>query len=297
MIKKISDSRYLYALLALPIIYFLIFEYGPMIGVLIAFKNYNAIKGIWASDWVGLKYFNQFLFDPYFWKLVRNTIILNIYMIIFYFPLPIILALMLNEVRRHVFKRFVQTISYLPYFLSTVVICGMLVNFLTTKGMVNQLIVFFGGQPINFLLEADWFRTIYVASEIWQNVGWGSIIYLAALTGVEPDQYEAAKIDGANRWKQMIHVTLPGIAPVITIMFLLNLGNILKIGFEKILLLYTGPTYETADVISTYVFRRGLINADFSYASAVGLFQSVIILLFITLANYTARKVSETSLW
>jgi len=268
-----------------------------MFGMLISFQNYNAIKGILGSDWVGFKHFYAFLEDPYFWKLVRNTVVLNVYMIIFFFPMPILLALMLNEVKHLRFKKFVQTVSYLPHFLSTVVVCGMLVNFLTHEGMINQLIVFLGGTPIQFLMKPEWFRTIYVTSEIWQGIGWGSIVYLAALTGIDPDQYEAARIDGANRWKQMLYVALPGIAPVITIMFLLNLGTILSIGFEKILLLYTGPTYETADVISTYVYRRGLINADFSYAAAVNMFQSVIILIFITLSNYVARKVSDTSLW
>ncbi|WP_261381251.1 ABC transporter permease [Paenibacillus cremeus] len=278
-------------------LYFIIFKYGALVGLFIAFKDYNVFQGIWKSDWAGTKYFKQFLLDPYFWKLVRNTVLLNVYLIIFFFPAPIILALLLNELRQKYFKKFVQTVSYLPHFLSTVVICGMLVNFLTNEGLINRMLGGLGLERIQFLLKPEWFRTIYVSSEIWQGLGWGSIIYLAALTSIDPQLYEAARMDGANRWKQMFHVTIPGLAPVITIMFLLNLGNIMTIGYEKILLLYTGPTYETADVISTFVYRRGLVGSDFSFATAVELFQSIIILCFVSIANYIARKTSETSLW
>ncbi|TDF99871.1 sugar ABC transporter permease [Paenibacillus piri] len=284
-------------MMLLPMAYFVIFKYGPLFGLLIAFKDYNVFQGIWNSDWAGVKYFRQFLTDPYFWKLVRNTVLMNLYLIIFFFPAPVILALLLNEMKNKLFQKFVQTVSYLPHFLSTVVICGMIVNFLTNEGLVNRVLAGLGYEPIPFLMQPDWFRTIYVSSEIWQGVGWGAIIYLAALTTIDPQLYEAATMDGANRWKQMLHVTLPGIAPVITIMFLLNLGNIMSIGFEKILLLYTGPTYETADVISTFVYRRGLVGSDFSFATAVELFQSVIVLLFVGSANWISRKVSQTSLW
>jgi putative aldouronate transport system permease protein len=277
--------------------YFAIFQYGPMFGVLIAFQDFSMIKGVWGSEWVGFRYFEQFLSDPYFWKLVRNTVVLNVYMLVFYFPAPIVLALLLNELRWTRFKKVVQTVSYLPHFLSTVIVCGMIVNFMSHEGFVNRIITGLGGEPVSFLMRADWFRTIYVSSEIWQGIGWGSIIYLAALTAVDPQLYESATIDGANRWKQAIHITLPGIAPVVTVMFLLTLGNIMTIGYEKILLLYTGPTYETADVITTFVYRRGLLGSDFSFATAVGLFQSVIALAFIVMANQIARKISSTSLW
>jgi len=295
--KQIKDSRYLYLIFLLPIVYFLVFKYGPMFGILIAFKDYNVFVGVWNSQWAGLKHFEQFITDPYFWKLVRNTLLLNFYMLIFYFPAPIILALLLNEIRINAFKRVVQSISYLPHFLSTVVVTGMLVNFLATDGLINQMIAAMGFAKIQFLMMPEWFRTIYISSEIWQKIGWGSIIYLAALSGVDPNLYEAARMDGANRFKQAIHVTLPGISPVITILFLLTLGDLMSIGFEKILLLYTGPTYETADVISTFVYRRGLLGADFSYGAAVGLFQSVISFLLIVWANYAARKLNATSLW
>ncbi|TBL75016.1 sugar ABC transporter permease [Paenibacillus thalictri] len=284
-------------MMIVPMVYFVIFKYGPMLGLLIAFKDYNVFQGIWKSEWVGTKYFQQFLWDPYFWKLVRNTVLMNIYLIIFFFPAPIILALLLNEMKHKLFKKFVQTVSYLPHFLSTVVICGMIVNFLTNEGLVNRILGGLGLERVQFLMLPEWFRTIYVSSEIWQGLGWGAIIYLAALTSIDPQLYEAATMDGASRWKQALHVTIPGIAPVITIMFLLNLGNIMSIGYEKILLLYTGPTYETADVISTYVYRRGLVGSDFGFATAVELFQSVIVVIFVVSANYISRKVGETSLW
>lgn len=284
-------------MMILPMLYFALFKYGPLFGLVIAFKEYNVFQGVWKSDWVGTKYFREFLSDPYFWKLVRNTLLMNLYLIIFFFPAPIALALLLNELKLQKFKKIVQTISYLPHFLSTVVICGMLVNFLTNDGLINRILGGLGFEKIQFLMKPEWFRTIYVSSEIWQGLGWGAIIYLAALTAIDPQLYEAATIDGANRWKQIFHVTIPGIAPVITIMFLLNLGNIMSIGYEKILLLYTGPTYETADVISTFVYRRGLLGSDFSFATAVEFFQSIIVLCFVVTANYISRKVSETSLW
>ncbi|MEF2246037.1 ABC transporter permease [Paenibacillus sp. IITD108] len=295
--KQIKESRYLYVLFALPLLYFVIFKYGAMFGLLIAFQDYDVFKGIWHSRFIGLEHFREFITDAYFWKVVRNTIVINLYMLLFYFPMPIILALMINEVRLTYFKKVVQSISYLPHFLSTVVVCGMLVNLLSTDGMINQIIAAFGGTKISFFMKPEWFRFIYVISEIWQKVGWGSIIYLAALSGIDPHLYEASRMDGANRFKQIWHISLPGIAPVISILFLLTLGELLSVGFEKILLLYTGPTYETADVISTYIYRRGLIGADFSYGTAVGLFQSVLALFLVYGANRGARKLGSTSLW
>lgn len=295
--KQIKSSGYLYFIFLLPLVYFFIFKYGPMFGILVAFKDYNVFKGVFNSEWVGFKHFEEFITEPYFWKLVRNTLLLNMYTIIFYFPAPILLALLLNEIRFTGFKRVVQSISYLPHFLSTVVVTGMLVNFLATDGLINQIIASLGFNKIQFLMMPEWFRTIYISSDVWQKIGWGSIIYLAALSGVDPHLYEAARMDGANRLKQAIHVTLPGISSVITILFLLTLGDLMSIGFEKILLLYTGPTYETADVISTFVYRRGLLGADFSFGAAVGFFQSVISFVLIVCANYAARKLNATSLW
>ncbi|WP_240941307.1 ABC transporter permease subunit [Paenibacillus sp. HB172176] len=287
----------MYLIFFIPLCYYLIFQYWPMYGITIAFKNYNIVKGITGSEWVGLEHFRKFLIDPYFWKLVRNTLVINVYEILFGFPMPIILALLLNEIRHPLFKRFVQSVSYLPHFISTVVVAGMIVNFLSTDGLVNQIVEWLGGSPIQFLMKPEWFRTIFVSSGIWQSVGWGSIIYLAALTSIDLELYEAARIDGAGRWKQMLNVTLPGMAPTISIMLILNLGNLMRLGFEKIILLYNGSTYETADVISTYVYRRGLLGSDFSYATAVEVFQAIVGLVLLVLANRASRKISETSLW
>lgn len=228
---------------------------------------------------------------------MRNTLLINVYELFWAFPAPIILALLLNELKSQRLKKFAQSVSYLPHFISTVVVCGMLVNFLTTDGLVNQIIVWFGGTPIHFLMKPEWFRTIFISSGVWQSIGWGSIIYLAALTSVDEELYDAANIDGANRWKQLLNITLPGIAPTISIMLILNVGRLMAIGYEKIILLYNGSTYETADVISTYVYRRGLLGSDFSYATAVELFQAVVGLILLVSANRLSKKISETGLW
>ena len=294
---KIIRSKYLYLLFTLPFIYYLIFHYWPMYGVIIAFKKYNIVKGITGSPWVGLKHFKKFILDPYFWKLVRNTLLINIYGLLWGFPAPIILALALNEVRRRSLKRFIQNVSYLPHFISTVVVCGILVNFLAIDGPINGIIKWLSGNQIQFLVKPEWFRTIYIASGIWQHAGWGAIIYLAALSGIDPNLYEAARMDGGNRYHLMRHITLPCLMPTITIMLILNLGRLMSIGFEKIILLYNGSTYETADVISTYVYRRGLLGSDFSYATAVGIFQSVVGLILLITANKIAKKIGDTGLW
>lgn len=296
-LRRAYHSRYLTLMFALPLVYFIIFKYGPMFGLAIAFQDYQIMKGVFRSPFVGFKHFAQFISDPYFWQVVRNTILLSVYTIIFYFPLPIILALVLNEVQHLRYKKFVQSISYIPYFLSTVVVAGMIVNFVSVDGLVNQVISKLGGEPVVFLSRPEWFRPIYVGSEMWQRVGWGAIIYIAALTGVDPNLFEAARIDGAGRWQQMWHISLPGIAAVISILLLLTLGDIMGVGFEKVLLLYSGAIYDTADVIQTYVYRRGLLGADFSYGTAIGLFQSVIAFATIILANYGARRLGQTSLW
>ncbi len=295
--SQIKRSKYLYLLFALPFLYYLLFCYWPMNGVLIAFQNFRVRKGILGSDWVGFANFANFITDPYFWKLVRNTILLNVYNILFGFPAPIVLALLMNELRNAGFKKFVQTVSYLPHFISTVVVVSMIVNFLSSDGMINMLLKAFGQTSVQFLMQPEWFRPIYVASGIWQNVGWNSIIYLAALSNVDMQLYEAATIDGAGRFRQMLNVTLPGIMPTITIMFIFAVGGIMSVGFEKILLLYNGSTYETADVIATYVYRRGLLKSDFSYGTAVGLFQSVIGFLFLFVTNQLSKRFGETSLW
>lgn len=295
--KRIKKSKYMYLIIAVPMLYYILFHYLPMYGVLVAFKDYNIVKGIFKSPWVGTKYFQKFLFDPYFWKLVRNTLLLNIYGLLWGFPIPIVLALLLNEVRAGKYKRVIQTVSYLPHFISTVVVCGMVVNFLTSDGLINQLVLKFGGERIMFLMEPGWFRTIFTATGIWQSAGWTSIIYLAALTSVDQEVVEAAMIDGANRFQRIKHVTLPAITPTISTMLIMQLGRLMNLGYEKVLLLYNGSTYETADVISTYVYRRGILNNDFSYATAVGLFQSVIGIFLLVTSNTVSKKISDTGLW
>lgn len=297
VISKIKRSKYLYALFFLPFCYFIIFKYLPMYGIVIAFKDYDIVKGINGSAWAGFKYFKMYLEDPYFWKLVRNTFLLGAYNLLWSFPFPIILALMINEIRNSRFKKFIQSVSYLPHFISTVVVCGMLVMFLSSDGMINQLITALGGQSIQFLMLPQCFRTIYISSNIWQNAGWNSIIYLAALTGINDELYEAATIDGASRFQKTIHVTLPGIATTISVMLILEIGHIITLGYQKIILLYNGSTYETADILSTYVYRRGLQSADFSYGAAIGLFEGILALIMVWGANRISKKISETSLW
>lgn len=270
-----------------------------MFGIIIAFKDYNPFTGVWASDWVGLKYFNMFLIEnPDFMVLLRNTVLIGVYSLVWGFPAPIILALLLNELRNVIFKRIVQTVSYLPYFISNVVIVSMIFMFLSPDGgMINRFIGLFGIEPIYFLGKPEFFRSIYVASGIWQGVGWGTIIYLAALTSIDPHLYEAAELDGANRWKKMIHVSLPGIVPIIIILLILNIGGLLGTGFEKVFLLYNPLTYSTADIFSTYTYRIGLQQGDFSYATAIGVFNGVVGFLLIIGANSLARRTRETSLW
>ncbi len=291
------QHRHLYLMLLIPIAFYVIFCYWPMYGIQIAFKKYNVRVGIEGSAWVGLSYFQKYLNDAYFWKVVGNTLLLNVYSLVFAFPAPILLALLLNELHCSLYKKLVQSISYLPHFISTVVVCGMVVNFLANSGPVNDVIERLGGTRIQFLMEAKYFRSIYIISGIWQNIGWNSIIYFAAISAVDPSLYEAALMDGAGRFKQAIHVTVPAILPTITIMLIMAVGSLLSVGYEKIILLYNGSTYETADVISTYVYRKGIQGADYSYSTAVGLFQSVIGLIFIWGANRFSALVTETSLW
>ncbi|MCM3785107.1 ABC transporter permease subunit [Neobacillus mesonae] len=287
----------LYSLLVLPIIYLLIFKYGPMIGNVIAFRRFVPGGSIFGETWVGFHYFNMFIEDPTFWKVFTNTLVLGGLTMLLTFPMPIVFALLLNEIKNKKFKKFVQTASYLPHFLSIVIVAGMILQLTAMNGSINSLIRFFGGESINFMQQADWFRTIYVTSEIWQGMGWGAILYLAALTTIDDSLYEAARIDGANRWKQTLHVTIPGILPTIVTVLILNMGSFLAVGFEKILLLYNPLIYETSDVISTYLYRVGLGSSNFSYATAIGLFESIIGLILVLSVNAISRKVTERSLW
>ncbi len=295
--RDFKKNKMLYLLSLSGVAYYLVFKYIPMYGALIAFKEFSPTKGILGSPWVGFKHFMNFFESHYFWRILRNTVMINVYELIFAFPAPIILALLLNEVRKTMFKRMVQTVTYLPHFVSLVVICGMLVDFSSKDGLLNSILGWFGAEPQNLLLNPDLFRTIYIGSGIWQGIGWGSIIYLAALTAIDPQLYDAATVDGANRWKQMVHVTLPGIMPTIVILLILQIGGMMNVGFEKIILLYNAQTYETADVISSFVYRRGILEANYSHSTAVGLFNAVINFALLILANRISRKVSETSLW
>lgn len=296
--KDYKKHKWIY-LMAIPmIIYFIVFCYIPMYGVIIAFKNYNIKLGILRSPWVGFKYFEQFFSNYYFWRLIKNTLLMSLYDILWGFPAPIILALLLNEIKNKYFKRTVQTITYLPHFISSVVICGMIIDFTRTDGLINHILAYFGVPASNLLARPELFRTINVGSGIWQSIGWGSIIYLAALSAIDTSLYEAATLDGAGRWKQMWNITLPGIAPTIIILFILRIGSLMSVGTEKILLLYSPLTYSTADVIGTFVYRKGLQGSfEFSYSTAVGLFESVIGFILLIVANKVSKKVTENSLW
>jgi len=297
LFKNIKTHPYLY-LLSIPVLaYYILFHYGPMYGAQIAFKNYSPGFGIWGSPWVGLKNFNSFINDVFFQRIVTNTIMINVYQLFFAFPVPIILALLLNELRSRIYKKTVQTIIYMPHFVSLIVICGLVLDFTSRTGIINDVIAFFGGERVNMMREPGLFRPVYIISGIWQEAGWGTIIYLAALAGVEMEQYEAARIDGANRFRQMWHVTLPGIMPTIVILLILRMGSMMNVGFEKIILLYNPTIYSTADVISSYTYRKGLLEFNFSYSSMVGLFNSVINFALVISANAISRRVNETSLW
>lgn len=296
--RDYRKHKYLYLMILPVVLYYIIFEYVPMYGALIAFKDYQIGSGFLGSSWVGFEHFTTFFNSYYFLRLLKNTLLINLYMLMFSFPAPIIFALLINEIIGSRFKRVVQTITYLPHFISTIVVCGMITQFLARDGFIVDLLVFFGMERTALLGHPEYFRTIYVISDIWQSVGWGSIIYLAAITGINPELYEASRMDGANKWKQTMHITLPGIIPVVVILFILKIGHMLDVGFDKIILLYNPNTYSTADVISTFVYRKGLGESNqFSYTTAVGLFRSVINFALLIAANRFSSRVSETSLW
>lgn len=295
--KDWIQNKSLYLLVFPVVLFYFFFHYKPMYGALIAFKDYTPTLGFSKSPWVGFANFSRFFNGIYFTRLLKNTVLLSVYNLIFGFPAPIILALMLNEVKNSKFKRLTQTITYLPHFISMIVVAGMITNFCMSTGVINDIIVFFGGKATPLLQEPRYYRTIYIASAIWQQIGWGSIIYLSALAGVDSQLYEAAAIDGAGKVKQLIHVTLPGIAPTIVIMLIMRIGNLMSMGHEKTILLYNPSTYEVADIISSYVYRVGLLEHDWSYSTAIGIFNSVINLALIIAANKISRTLTETSLW
>lgn len=279
------------------IIFFAIFNYYPMYGVIIAFKEYSASAGILGSEWVGFAHFERFFNAYYFWDILSNTLLISAYQLAM-FPVPIIVALSMNEIKNNMFKRFTQTITYAPHFISVVVMTGMLVAFLSpSTGIVNNFLGLFGVEPIAFLAEPGWFKTIFVQSGVWQNLGWGAIIYLAALAGVNPELHEAATVDGASRFQRILHINIPAILPVIVILLILEVGNLMAIAFEKIYLLQNPLNMVASDVIQTFVYRSGLLEGQYSFSAAVGLFNSLINLVLLVIVNYIAKKTTEHSLW
>ena len=299
MRNSIKKNIPFYVMFIPVLIYFVIFRYVPLLlSLIISLEKYQPAKGIFSSKWVGIEYYKQFINSVFFWRLIRNTLGINILQLTVGFVAPIILALLLNEVGRMRYKKLVQTVTYLPNFISSVVVVGMVVTFLSpSTGLVNNILAHLGMERINFLTEPSYFWGIYTVMTIWQTAGYSAIIYLASLTGISSELYEAARIDGAGRWAQLFNITLPGLTPTIVLLFLMKIGRVLDVGYETIVLMYNPSIYSTADVIGTYVYRRGILNGEYSFASAVGFFQSVIGLMLVLFANKIAKKTSETSLW
>ncbi len=301
--EELKQNYILYIMSIPVIVYFALFCYLPMFGLVIAFKdNYKPIKGILGTAWAGMygfQNFYDFIASPLFFSILKNTILISFYSILFGFPAPIIFALMLNEIKSLKYKKVIQTITYLPHFISLVVICGMITRFFREDGILTALIHMLGGAKTDYMLEPTWFRAIFVGSDIWQGIGWGSIIYLSALSSIDQELYEAAVIDGAGKWKQIIHITLPGIASTIIILFIMRMGTVLSVGYEKVILLQTDYTKNVARVISSYVYEKsfGGGSAKYSLSSAVGIFQSVVNILFLSIANTISKKFSESSLF
>lgn len=300
--RQVKRDRFLYLLAAPSLLYFVVFHYIPMAGIIIAFMDYDPFMGVEAmfdfSNWVGFKHFQNFFNSIFFWNVMRNTLVISLYKLMWSFPIPILLALLINEVRHNWFKRSVQTISYLPHFFSIVVVAGIVKAMLTTQGgLVNQLVVFLGGEPKAFLTDPNLFRGILVTTTVWQTAGWSSIIYLAAMATINPELYEAATVDGANRFQRMLYITVPSISFAIVITLIFAIGGLLNAGFEQILLLYSPAVYEVADIIDTYVYRVGLLGRQYSFGAAIGLFKSVLALLLMVIANQIARRLGQPGLW
>lgn len=298
--KELSKNYQLYLIVLIPVVYVFIFNYIPMYGAQIAFRNFTAVKGIWGSPWVGLKNFIDFFKSYQFERVLKNTIVISVYSLIAGFPIPVILALLLNNTENQLIKKSVQMVTYAPHFISTVVMAGIIVQFLSLQyGLVNNIVRFFGGEGVMFMGEPKYFSTIYVLSGVWQQMGWGSIIYLSALSSIDPSLHEAAIVDGAGRFKRMIHIDIPGITPTIVIMFILNIGRLLNVGFEKALLLQNSMNMESSEIISTYVYKVAFVASipNYSYGTAIGLFNSVVNFTLIIIANIIARRLGDTSLW
>lgn len=296
--KQIKMNYELYLLILLPVVYFLVFRYWPMYGVQIAFKEFSPSQGIWGSPWIGFEHFKTFFEQYNFWEIISNTVLLSVWNLIIAFPIPIIIALLLNQLRQEKLKRFIQTAIYAPYFISTVVLVGMLyVFFAPDGGMVNNIIQLFGGKPILFMQQAAWFRPLYIFSTVWQETGFASVIYLAALAGIDPHLHEAAIVDGASKLQRIRHIDLPGIAPTIVVLFILAVGNLMNIGFEKVFLMQNELNVDISEIIPTYVYKMGILQAQYSFSAAVGLFNAAINLILLIIVNKTAKKISGNGLF
>ncbi len=296
--KDMYRDRMLYYLLIPFLLWFLVFKYLPMWGIQIAFKDFSLFKGIGGSPWVGFEYFKEFIESEYFFRVFKNTLIISMYGLIILFPAQIILAIMISEVTRQGFRKIVQTLTYLPHFVSVVVIAGIVTTFLApSSGLFNLVLEKMGMEKIYFLTNPDYFRGIYTAMNLWKETGFASIVFIAAIAGIDTQLYEAAKMDGAGKLKQILHITLPGILPTIVVMFILKIGSLLSVGYETIILLYQPATYEKADVISTYVYRSGLVDGRYDFATAVGLFNAVVALILVVMANRLSKKVTDSGLW
>jgi putative aldouronate transport system permease protein len=298
IVSHLKREWQIYVLLAPTIIWFILFLYKPMYGLQIAFKDYSIFKGIGASPWIGFEHFETLFSSTQFVRAVKNTIILSAYTLFFGFPVPIILAVMFNEIINPIYKRIAQTIVYLPHFISSVIIAGIVITaFSPSAGIVNTILSWFGADPIYFLTKPEWFRPIFVGTGIWQEAGFSSIVFLAAIAGVSPSLYESAVVDGASRWQMIWKITLPSILPTILIMLIIRIGNLLEVSFEMIILLYQPATYATADVVNTYIFRQGLQSGQYDIAAAAGLFNAVVAFVLVITANTLSRRYSRTSLW
>lgn len=296
--KAIKHQWQFYVIILLPLVYLIVFHYVPMYGVLMAFKQYKISLGVWGSEWVGLKHFEQFFASPSSMRVIKNTLQISIYSLIAGFPIPIILAVALNEVRSKRFKKTVQMVTYAPYFISSVIMVGLVLQFLDPHtGLINKIIEMFGGEAVNFMAKPEWFSSIYVWSGVWQGTGYSAIIYLAALSGVDKSLEEAAQIDGASIFQRVWYVSLPTIRPTIIILLIMAIGSVMNVGFEKILLMQNEINKSSAEVIQTYVYKVGLVNMNYSFSTAVGLFNSVISLIMLSSANFIAKKLNDTSLW
>lgn len=296
--KPVVKNWELYLLIMPPLLYFAVFRYWPMYGVQIAFKDFVASRGIWGSPWVGLEHFERFFRAYNFWPIIRNTVFLSLLNLLISFPIPIVVAILLNQMRHEKWKRFIQTTIYAPYFISTVVLVGIMFVFLSpSSGLVNHLIVAFGGEPVLFMAHAEWFRPLYVFSTVWQETGFASVIYLAALTGIDPHLHEAAVVDGANKWHRIRYIDLPGIMPTIVVLFILAIGNLMNVGFEKAFLMQSDLNVDASEIIPTYVYKIGIQRAEYSFSAAIGLFNALINLVLLLLVNKAAQRSGGSGLF